>query len=137
MKRLDYESLKERIKKNEGFRAKPYFDSLGVGTIGYGITWITENEADMLLSARLQESIGLVEGYIENEGISIDDFRLGILAEMVYQLGFHGLLKFKKMWRAIRDMDYEAAAAEMKDSRWFKQTPVRAGNLADKMARGY
>lgn len=137
MKRLIYENLKERIKKNEGFRAKPYFDSLGVGTIGYGITYVTEKEADLLLTNRLMDCVALVEGYIENEKISVDDFRIGILSEMAYQLGFAGLLNFKKMWRAVRDMDYDKAAAEMKDSLWFKQTPVRAGNLADKMARGY
>ena len=75
-------------------------------------------------------------GYIANEGISIDEFRVGILAEMAYQMGFMGVLGFKKMWRALRDMDYVTAAAEMKDSRWFKQTPVRAGSLADKMKKG-
>lgn len=136
MKRSIYENLKERIKKNEGFRAKPYFDSLGLGTIGYGTTYITEKEADCLLANRLMNCVALVEGYVENEEISVDDFRIGILAEMAYQLGFAGLLKFKKMWAAIRNMDYGKAAAEMKDSLWFKQTPVRAGNLADKMEKG-
>ena len=52
-----YDKLVNCIKKHEGFRSRPYFDSLGVGTIGYGTTWITEEEADMLLRNRLQSCI--------------------------------------------------------------------------------
>ena len=132
-----FNELKERVKKNEGFRSKPYLDSVGVGTIGYGTTWITEEEGEYLLKRRLRESVVMIETYLENEFISLDDFRIGILSEMTYQLGFKGVLGFKKMWKAIRNMDYTEAAAQMKDSRWFKQTPVRAGELALKMERGY
>ena len=132
-----YKDLTERVKKHEGFMERPYFDSLGVGTIGYGFTYLKKEECDKILDNRLKEATGLVEGYLSNEGISLDDFRIGILVEMTFQLGFKGVLCFKKMWRAIREMDYETAAKEMKDSRWFKQTPVRAGELALKMERGY
>ena len=132
-----YHELTDRVKLHEGFREKPYFDSLGIGTIGYGFTYLKKEECNKILDNRLKECVGLIEGYLSNERISLDDFRVAILVEMTFQLGFKGVLAFKKMWRAIRDMDYETAAAEMKDSRWFKQTPVRAGNLADKMARGY
>ena len=31
-----FQSLKTRIKKNEGYSNKPYKDQLGYGTIGYG-----------------------------------------------------------------------------------------------------
>ena len=132
-----YRDLTERVKKHEGFMERPYFDSIGVGTIGYGFTYLKKEECDKILDNRLKEATGLVEGYLSNEGISLDDFRIGILVEMTFQLGFKGVLCFKKMWRAIREMDYETAAKEMKDSRWFKQTPVRAGELALKMERGY
>ena len=33
---MDYNNLKERIKKHEGFVNKIYKDSLGFATIGYG-----------------------------------------------------------------------------------------------------
>jgi len=137
MKNSIFNELKERVKKNEGFSTEAYLDSLGYPTFGYGSRKIREKYADLNMQDDLRECVGLVEGYIVNEKISVDEFRIGILSEMAYQLGFAGLLKFKKMWRAIRDMDYDKAAAEMKDSLWFRQTPVRAGNLADKMARGY
>ena len=56
-----------------------------------------------------------------------------ILAEMSYQLGVNGVLKFKKMWKALKDFDYETAAKEMLDSRWYDQTPKRAFELHNKM----
>lgn len=132
-----YHNLTERVKLHEGFRDKPYLDSLGIGTIGYGFTYLKKEECEKILDNRLKECCGLVEGYLANEGISLDEFRTGILVEMTFQLGFKGVLGFKKMWRAIRDMDYERAAAEMKDSRWFKQAPARSADLANKMEKGY
>lgn len=137
MKNSVYNDLKERIKKHEGFRAEAYLDSLGYPTFGYGSRRIREKYADLNMQDDLKECIALVEGYIENEQISVDEFRIGILSEMAYQLGFKGVLGFKKMWKAIKNMDYTEAAAQMKESRWFKQTPVRAGELACKMERGY
>lgn len=137
MKNSVYNELKERVKRNEGFSAEAYLDSLGYPTFGYGSRKIREKYADLNMQDDLKECIALVEGYVENEKISVDEFRIGILSEMAYQLGFTGLLKFKKMWAAIRNMDYGKAAAEMKNSLWFKQTPVRAGNLAEKMKQGY
>ena len=137
MKPSMYQNLVSNIKKHEGFRAEAYLDSLGYPTFGYGSRKIREKYADMNMQDDLKECIDLIEGYIQNEGISLDEFRVCILSEMAYQLGFQGVLGFKKMWRAIRDMDYETAAAEMKDSRWFRQTPTRSADLANKMMKGY
>ena len=132
-----YHNLTERIKKHEGFRARPYFDSLGVGTIGYGTTWITEEEADMLLRNRLQSCISEIDSYIDELSVSIDEVRLSILYEMCYQLGIDGVKRFRKMWEALANMDYEKASREMKASRWHKQTPARCEYLAGVMLRGF
>ena len=132
-----YDKLVNCIKKHEGFRARPYFDSLGVGTIGYGTTWITEDEADMLLRNRLQSCISEIDSYIDELSVSIDEVRRAILYEMCYQLGIDGVKRFRKMWEALADMDYEKASREMKSSRWHKQTPARCEYLAGVMLRGF
>ena len=132
-----YRDLTERIKKHEGFRSRPYFDSLGVGTIGYGTTWITEEEADMLLRNRLQSCSAEIDSYIDELSVSIDEVRRAILYEMCYQLGIDGVKRFRKMWEALADMDYEKASREMKTSRWHKQTPARCEYLAGVMLRGF
>lgn len=125
------------IKTHEGFRCKAYIDNLGVPTFGFGFTWITKEEAEYLLNNRINSCIKQIEEYLEQEEISLDETRIAILVEMCYQLGFDGVLNFKKMWQAIKYMDYEKAGAEMQDSKWFKQTPVRAKALIDKMITGY
>ena len=132
-----YDKLVNGIKKHEGFRDRPYFDSLGVGTIGYGTTWITEEEADMLLRNRLQSCISEIDSYIDELSVSIDEVRRAILYEMCYQLGTDGVKRFRKMWEALADMDYEKASREMKASRWHKQTPARCEYLAGVMLRGF
>ncbi len=59
-----------------------------------------------------------------------------VLVEMAYQIGAGGLFKFKKMWAALAVGAYSGAAHEMLDSRWAKQTPKRAKELAEIMQTG-
>lgn len=56
-----------------------------------------------------------------------------ILTEMVYQMGLPRVMKFKKMREALKAGDYATAADEMLDSKWAKQTPRRAQELAARM----
>ena len=44
---------------------------------------------------------------------------------MSFNLGLTGLRKFKKMKAALDNDDYRTAAAEAKDSKWFKQVKSR------------
>lgn len=132
----EFSELCERIKFAEGFREKPYLCTEGVPTFGYGLTYITEHEAEWILRRRVRECVALVEGYLENERISLDEFRIKILAEMSYQLGFKGVLRFKKMWKALRDFDYDTASEEMLNSKWHVQTPTRCEYLSKKMREG-
>lgn len=133
-------SLKRRaeewIKREEGFRAKPYLDSRGVGTIGHGITWITEEESAMLVSNRVSRCMTALGTILIDNNISLDDFRKTILIDMLYQLGYDGVCRFKKMIAALVDMDYERAADEMLNSQWHIQTPVRCEQLAKRMRTG-
>ena len=67
----------------------------------------------------------------------LTDDRRRVLANMGYQLGVGGLMGFKRMLAALERGDYEAAAREMLDSKWAKRdTPARAGRLAERMRRG-
>ena len=59
-----------------------------------------------------------------------------VLVEMAYQMGVGGLFKFKRMWAALAVGAYSGAAHEMLDSRWAKQTPKRAKELAEIMQTG-
>ena len=126
----DFKALIERIGVNEGFRSKPYQCSEGVWTIGHGLTWLTEEESLHILTGRISQlHLKLLDDldWYKDMPPEIQ----GILIEMVYQIGYSGVMKFKKMIANMIDKDWKGAATEMLDSRWAKQTPNRANRLAD------
>lgn len=130
-------SLKERIKRHEGLRLKPYTCSAGKLTIGYGRNLevgITGEEADFLFENDLLRARALAEQFPAYE--RMDDIRRGVLIEMVFQMGFGGVSKFKRFLSAAQNEDWPRAADEMLDSEWAKQTPERARELARLMLRG-
>lgn len=118
--------LLRRVLEHEGFREKPYQDTLGIWTFGHGLTYITEDESRAIVAARLHDlQYRLVE---EHPWLSGDV--LEAMTEMCFQLGWNGCHNFKKMWDALMLGRNDTAANEMLDSRWAKQTPARAQELA-------
>ena len=130
----DFKALIERLKVNEGFRSRVYQCSLGFDTIGYGFAIkdleLTEKEAEYLLANRVsQKHLHLLDNLDWYSDMPPEV--QGVILEMVYQLGFTGFTKFKKAISNMKDRDWKGAATEMLDSRWAKQTPNRANQLAD------
>ena len=126
----DFNKLVERILENEGFKSKPYQCSEGVWTIGHGITYLTEEESKRIVADRIAEKhLGL--------GGTVDWYNdlppevQGVILEMTFQMGTSGMLLFKKMIKAMQDKDWKQASAEMKDSKWYRQTPNRCERLAE------
>jgi len=130
---MNLDRVIEKLKQDEGFDGMPYEDKLGIPTIGYGTKLpITEEEAEILLKHRLDKKILEIS---EKEPFFLDlpETAQEVIANMAYQLGVSGVLKFKKMWAALKNKNYQKAADEMLDSRWAKQTPNRAKRLAEIM----
>ena len=139
---MDYQAVKDRIKKHEGFRNTVYLDSLGKATIGYGHL-LTEDDD---FEEGIQYDKSLLENLFDKdfnrsaynaeqllEGIDICDTAREIIVEMVFQLGIGGVSKFKKMFEALRKKDYNEAAEQMLDSQWRVQTPKRCEELSSLM----
>jgi lysozyme len=78
--------------------------------------------------AWLEEEVEIVEHALNSYRWfnKLDDDRKTILLSMGYQLGVTGLLGFKLMIEAIEIEHWDAAAAEARDSLWYKQTTHRA-----------
>ena len=126
----DFKSLIERVAVNEGFRSKVYKCTAGVDTFGHGLTWITEEESLEILANRISQlHLKLLD--------KLDWYKdmppevQGVIIEMCYQMGFAGFCKFKKAIANMKDKNWKAAAVEMLDSKWAKQTANRANRLAD------
>ena len=128
-----FSSLVAILKHEEGFRSKPYLDSRGVLTIGYGTNihnGISEIEADYLLKGRLRRA----EVKLKDLWPSYEDQPRSVqiaLLDMSYQLGVYGLLKFHQTLARLESKDYSGAADSALDSLWARQTPRRAKRVAE------
>ena len=147
-------NLLDSIKQHEGFMPKPYIDPIAKEyiplddlkvierywdklkvTFGYGFTNLTEAEAELVLKYRIAHIRIELEDKLPVFN-RLSNNRREVLVEMAYQLGVTGLLKFKNMIQALIGRNYDRASREMIDSRWAKQTPDRANELAEKMRNG-
>jgi len=140
---MNYDKLLESVKKHEGYRNKVYLDSLGKRTVGYGHLcvedkWVdgweySQVELEKVLEKDLKYAINQGEGMCRDLKIS-DDAKF-LIIEMIFQLGSAGVQKFRKMWEALKEdpPNYKEASVQMLDSRWAKQTPNRAQEMAGHM----
>ena len=56
-----------------------------------------------------------------------------IIANMMFNMGRPRLSKFKGMKRGVDAKDWNAAADEMVDSKWYRQVTKRADRLVERM----
>ena len=141
---MNYDKLLESVKKHEGYKNHVYLDTLGKRTVGVGHLCVEdfweddkEYEEDFLmdiLKKDLQQAIRQADSMCEGLKISYDSKI--IIIEMIFQLGVTGVSKFRKMWQALQQdpPDYAEASVQMLDSRWAKQTPNRAKEMARLMS---
>lgn len=133
-------TLKEQIARDEGgFRSKPYRDSRGFLTIGYGRCLDTEGinmaEGEYLLDNDIRsKSIELVKAL--PWVTELDEARRGVLENMAYNLGVQGLLGFHKMLSAMQKGDWALAAVEALNSEWAHQVGPRAYRLSRQLEEG-
>ncbi len=140
---IDMDKLLESVKKHEGYRNKVYLDTLNKRTVGVGHLCVEdfwedgkEYDEDFLmgiLEKDLQSAIDQADD--KCKGLTISDDAKIIIIEMIFQLGGNGVSKFRKMWQALQQdpPDYAEASVQMLDSRWAKQTPNRAKEMANHM----
>ena len=140
---IDMNKLLESVKRHEGYRNKVYLDTLNKRTVGVGHLcvedfWEDDKEYDEdflmgILEKDLQSAIDQADDMCKDLKISSDAKIL--IIEMIFQLGGNGVSKFRKMWQALQQdpPDYAEASVQMLDSRWAKQTPNRAQEMAEHM----
>ena len=133
--------LVRRIKADEGFKAKAYRDEDG-WSIGYGHhtkemprSIVTREEAhSILIEDLLVAREDCVSIYFEFS--EIDEPRQEALINMSFNMGGPTLRKFKKHIQAVDYRDWEAAAEEAQDSRWYDQVGGRAKRIVRTLRTG-
>ncbi len=135
---MNYNKLKNRIKKNEGFSTKPYKDQLGNLTIGWGHL-ILSNEKFLLKKNITKTTLNSI--FANDFKKTLKDFNnnLGrfnknkknseLLIEMIFQMGIKKVLSFKNLLKNMNKAKKHLVCFEMMNSLWYKQTPNRVKQL--------
>lgn len=128
---------------DEGTVAYMYLDSLGFATIGRGIL-IDKRKGGKLLPEEIafinQNRIALILRDCQREpwypAVASDPVRLAAVMNMQFQMGEQADEKFANSFAAIARKDWKAAAAGMRQSLWYKQTPKRAERVIKMIETG-
>ena len=138
------------VKEAEGFSAVPYYCPSNRLTQGYGrnlevhllseeeqaelasVGSVSEEVAERWAIKELNECEEKLKSNIIYQKQS--DVRKAVLLDMCFNIGYTGLMKFKKMWFALGERDYPQASREMKDSSWYVQVGTRGKRNVEIMA---
>jgi lysozyme len=127
-----------QIKADEGVRAFPYKDSVGIQTIGVGRNLemgLRPDEIDLMLDNDLKQA-EVDARFLFPAFDSLSDNRKAALLNMSFNLGRARLSAFHKMIEAVNHDDFEEAATQMLASKWAVQVGNRAQRLAKAMREG-
>ena len=143
---MNIEQLREEVAADEGCVYEVYLDHLGLATFGIGHLVIdTDEEYGAEVGTPVSEE--RVNHCFNNDvqAVLMDCYQLYedfddlpeevqlIIANMMFNMGRPRLSKFKGMKRGGDARDWNAAADEMVDSRWYKQVTNRAKRLVKRM----
>ena len=123
------------IKLHEGFSPRPYKCPAGAMTIGYGrnldANGITTAEGEVLLRNDLYAAIS--ELRMEPYWLDLSEVRQAVLSDMVFNLGWPRFSRFVKLREAVYQRDWDEAARQMEQSKWYAQVGSRAKRLVGMM----
>ena len=143
---MNIDKLREELEIDEGVRYHVYLDHLGYPTFGIGHLVIesdpengqevgTPVSKDRVIDAFEQD----VQTVLSDCAILYPDFdelpeeAQQVIANMMFNMRRPRLSKFKGMKRGVDARDWNRAADEMVDSRWYAQVGRRAERLVDRM----
>jgi lysozyme len=143
---MDLVKLREQLEIDEGVKYDIYLDHLGYPTFGIGHL-ITEDDPEHGQPVGTEVSKERVEEAFEKdcEWVVRDCHKLydnfddlpeevqQIVANMMFNLGYPRLSAFKGMKAGVDSQDWNEAADQMVDSRWYRQVGARAERLVERM----
>ena len=143
---MDTKKLREELEIDEGCKYEIYLDHLGYPTFGVGhlvlesdpeYGWEVGTSIDThRVHETFEQDIKTVLSdcarlYSDFEDLPEEAQR--VIANMMFNMGYTRLSKFKGMKRGVDARDWNAAAYEMIDSRWYNQVTNRAKRLVERM----
>ena len=143
---MNIEKLREELEIDEGCKYEIYLDHLGYPTFGIGHL-ITDDDPEYgwevgasIDTVRVHEAFESdIEGVLSDCSKLYSDFgdlpeeAQRVIANMMFNMGLTRLSKFKGMKRGVDSRNWNQAADEMVDSRWYNQVTNRADRLVERM----
>lgn len=143
---MNIHQLREELKIDEGVKYEIYLDHLGLPTFGIGHlvvdrdpefeepvgTPVSEDRVNECFDQDVAIMLGECRKLYEDFDDLPEEAQL-IIANMMFNMGRPRLSKFKGMKRGVDARDWNAAADEMVDSRWYRQVTNRADRLVQRM----
>ena len=143
---MDIEKLREEIKYDEGSVNEIYLDHLGLATFGIGhlvTEWdeeygwevgtpVSEDRCNEVFDSDIQVVLSDCE-HLYPDFDELPEEVQRIIANMMFNMGRPRLSKFKGMKAGVDARDWQKAANEMVDSRWYRQVTNRAERLVERM----
>lgn len=127
------------LKGHEGLELKPYLDTEGKLTIGYGRNLsdigISLEEAEVMLTNDINEASKRAQSVFPWFSL-LDTVRQDVIVMMVFNMGVSRVTQFLRMIDAIKKGEWERAAEEMLNSLWARQVGRRALILSRMMRLG-
>ena len=143
---MNIQQLRKQLEIDEGVKYDIYLDHLGLPTFGIGhLVTKTDPESGQAVGTsiskeRVAECFDMdVQSVINDCSKLYKDFEdlpeevQQIIANMMFNMGYTRLSKFKGMKRGVDSKDWNQAADEMVDSRWYRQVTNRANRLVERM----
>ena len=130
--------LKKQIPNQERYDPVFYKCPNGYDTIGYGFAikdlYMDKEVADLILDKKIRGILVSIESnddwneWFWNKPKNVKE----VLINMIFQIGFSGVRKFKKTIQYIKDDNFLMASEEMLDSKWARSdSPNRAKELSE------
>jgi lysozyme len=143
---MDINALREQLEVDEGVKYEIYLDHLGYPTFGVGHLIKDSDEesgqpvgtgvSEERVRTAFEEDVQVVLSdccKLYEDFNDLPEEAQQIIANMMFNLGYPRLSKFKGMKAGVDARDWNAAADEMVDSAWYRQVPNRAQRLVDRM----
>lgn len=143
---MNIEKLREEIAADEGEVNEIYLDHLGLPTFGIGHLVLASDPESGLPVGTSIDNDRVVEAFESDiETVLSDCSKLypdfddlpeeaqRVIANMMFNMGRPRLSKFKGMKSGVDARDWNRAADEMVDSRWYRQVTNRADRLVTRV----
>lgn len=136
-----WENFLDHLLEREGYRNTVYRDSLGKPTVGVGHLVLPEDNLRVgdtisdervreLLESDAQKAYKAAVEQANELGINDSDFVIA-LGSVNYQLGTGWRNEFSRTWAHMENGNYDQAIANIENSLWSRQTPVRTADFTN------